>query len=94
MLRVDDVPLHVPAVTTTLSGNEAVLVLPALGQIKVLNEVGARVWQLVDGLRSVADIVSVICDEYEVQRESAAADTLSFLTELQGKGLLLLKAGD
>lgn len=93
MLRLDDVPVRVPTVTTTSSGEEAVLVLPTLGQIKVLNEVGARVWELLDGARRVADVVTVICAEYEVDGDRAAADTLVFLAELQAKGLLLLKAG-
>ena len=93
MLNAADVPLRVPSVTTTRSGDEAVLMLPALGQLNVLNELGARVWDLADGSRSVGDIVSVVCEEYDVAREHAEADTLAFVAELQGKGLLLLKAG-
>ena len=93
MLNADDVPVRVPTVTTTRSGDEAVLVLPALGQIKVLNEVGARVWDLLDGARSIADIVSVVCAEYDVERERAEPDTMIFLEEMQGKGLLLVRPG-
>ena len=93
MLNADDVPVRVPTVTTTRSGDEAVLVLPALGQIKVLNDVGARVWDLLDGVRSIADIVSVVCAEYDVERECAEPDTMIFLEEMQGKGLLLVRPG-
>jgi hypothetical protein len=33
--------------------HEAVVVLPDKGEVKVLNEVGAQIWALADGTRSV-----------------------------------------
>ena len=51
------------AVGRQLEG-EAVVVLPEHGRVKVLNEVGARVWALADGSRTVAEIVEILAGEY------------------------------
>jgi len=77
---------------TALTAGETVLVLPERGQVKVLNEVGARVWALVDGSRDIAAIIDAVCDEYEVERERAEADTLIFVADLEAKGLVSLAA--
>jgi glycerol-3-phosphate O-acyltransferase len=72
--------------------DEAVLVLPEQGQVKVLNEVGARIWALADGTRTVRDIVDTICTEYEVEPAQAEADTLDFVARLVERGMVSLSA--
>ena len=72
--------------------HEAVVVLPDQGQVKVLNEVGAHIWTLADGSRSVREISAAVCRAYDVPPAEAEADTLKFLTELQQKGLITLRA--
>lgn len=72
--------------------HEAVVVLPGKGQVKVLNEVGAQIWLLADGSRTVREIVTAVCRDYDVSPDAAEADTLMFLTELQQKGLIVLRA--
>ena len=47
-----------------------------------LNEVGARVYELVDGERSVRDICTVIVEEFDVSAEKAEADVVEFLEQL------------
>lgn len=70
---------------------EAVVVLPDKGEVKVLNEVGAQIWTLADGTRSVRDIIAALCTEFEVPPAVAEADTLKFLAELQRKGLIIIR---
>ena len=72
--------------------HEAVVVLPDKGEVKVLNDVGAQIWALADGSRSVRDIVAALCNDYDVSPAMAEADTLQFLTELQQKGLITIRA--
>jgi hypothetical protein len=67
---------------------EAVIVLPTRGKIDVLNEVGARIWSLVDGRRSLRQIALMISTEYEVDATQAEADTLNFLEDLQRRGAI------
>jgi hypothetical protein len=70
---------------------EAVVVLPDRGEVKVLNEVGAQIWLLADGTRSVRDIVVALCAKYEAPFAVIEADTLKFLAELQHKGLITIQ---
>lgn len=52
------------------------------GEYYKLDEVGSRVWELCDGTRTVADAVSVICEEYEASAETVEADVLALVREL------------
>ena len=45
-------------------------------------------WELVDGQRTVAEIATVITDEYEVEPAVAEKDVLAFLDELLQKDLI------
>ncbi len=88
MVSLDSYPVPNPAVVGSIVEGEAVLVLPEQGQVRVLNEVGARIWALADGTRTVQDIVTAICTEYDVEPSQAEADALAFLTGLEAKGVI------
>lgn len=81
-------PRPAPGAAWRETGGEAVVVLPDKGQFKVLNEVGARVWALADGTRSVSQIAQAICAEYEVAPEIALRDVRAFIEVLVNKGAL------
>jgi hypothetical protein len=51
-----------------------------------LNEVGARVYELIDGERSVRDICTAIVEEFEVEAEEAQSDVTGFLEKLLSIG--------
>ncbi|RLG58581.1 MAG: PqqD family protein [Candidatus Hydrothermarchaeota archaeon] len=57
-----------------------------LDSIYTLNPVGARVWELLDGKRSVRDIVEALVEEFEVEKEEAEADVVHFLRQLEQIG--------
>jgi len=88
MLSIQSIPAPNPSVVGRMVDGEAVLVLPDQGQVKVLNPVGARIWSLADGSRSIAQIAQVICGEYEVDPQQAQADALEFFTNLENKGVV------
>ena len=52
------------------------------------SEVGARILALVDGRRSVAEIVALLCTEYEVEPEMCARQTADFVELLVTKQVL------
>ena len=58
-----------------------------------LNSVGARIWELLDGQRTVADIAGTIVEKYEVDLERAAKDTLRFISRLAEMGMVTLVDG-
>jgi hypothetical protein len=88
MLTLESYPIPAPGVVGRVVEDEAVLVLPERGEVKVLNEVGARIWELADGQRPVSEIASLICQEYEVELEVATSDTLEFLVDLESRGVI------
>ncbi|PYS48142.1 MAG: hypothetical protein DMF68_14055 [Acidobacteria bacterium] len=59
-----------------------------LSSIYTLNEVGARVWQMIDPSRSVNQIVETISDEYDVARAEAARDVVELLDSMESAGLI------
>lgn len=55
-----------------------------------VSEVAERILELADGRRTVAQIVDVLCEEFEVDREVCAADTSRFIEVLVEKKVLVL----
>jgi Coenzyme PQQ synthesis protein D (PqqD) len=47
-----------------------------------LNDVGARVYELIDGARPVSNIVATIVSEFDVSPEAAEADVREFIAQL------------
>lgn len=69
---------------------EAVLMLSDANEIVVLNHVGARIYELADGARTVATIAATITAEYAVSAESAEADVSAFIADLVAQQILVL----
>ena len=74
-------------------GDEALLVPVAsnigdLASIYTLNETAARVWDLIDGRRSIEELIRLIADEYCVSGETARQDVVEFVEQLSGVGFL------
>jgi hypothetical protein len=81
-----------PFVTRQIAG-ETIIVpvrdsVADLDAIYTLNEVGSRIWQLIEGPTSIEHIVRRISEEFAVTEDQAAEDTVAFLTELQAIGLI------
>jgi hypothetical protein len=81
-----------PNVVCRKVGPDAVLVptRPTADQldfIYTLSPVAYRVWQLLDDNRAEA-IVDTICDEFEVDRATAAADVAELLADLTDAALI------
>jgi len=67
--------------------HEVAVILPTASAVRVLNEIGARIWALADG-RTFAEVLDVLVNEYDVERIQLRVDAEAFLSELQGRGLL------
>lgn len=81
---------HPQAAARVVEG-AAVIVLPDAGTVHVLDEVGTRVWELLDGSRSVAQIAQEIESEYEVSGEQAARDVEEFAMKLLAAQAIVLQ---
>ena len=74
-------------VSCDLSGESAILNLKA-GVFYGLNEVGTRIWKLMQEPRRVGELRDAILEEYEVEPDRCEADILGLLQELLDNGLI------
>lgn len=51
-------------------------------------ETGARIWELLDGKREVAEVVGLLSGEFGVAPEEVKVDLLEFLEQLEQEGLV------
>jgi len=93
MITTGMVPIPNTGVISRMINSEAVLVLPTKGKVKVLNEVGARIWSLIDGVRTVGNISALIESEYAVSAEDAQRDTSIFLSQLEDREIIIFSEG-
>jgi len=82
-------PKHRERVVAQVADGEAVLLDIESGEYFALNPVGSRIWELSDGTRSTAEIVSVICGEFDVVKDVAMADVREILDELEKEKLVI-----
>ena len=68
---------------------EAVLLNLDSGRYFALNEVGARLWQLLAEHRRLAPVLEQMLTEYEVTAEQLRADVEPLIEELLAQGLLV-----
>lgn len=90
MISLTDIPRQVPNVISRVVDGEAVLVHLGQNKIRVLNPVGARLWELADGRLAVSEIAQKIVAEYQVELVRAQADALAFYDDLIERGVLVL----
>ena len=88
MITMDMIPIPNPSVVGRIIEDEAVLVLPNKGQVKVLNDVGARIWSYLNGEHTVQEIVVMVHNEYAVDEKEAQEDTKIFLGQLADKEII------
>ncbi|HBC77690.1 MAG TPA: PqqD family protein [Bacteroidales bacterium] len=78
---------HSPNIVTRKTGSEYVLVPVAnniadMNSVYTLNESGAFIWELIDGKRNAQEIINKLMEEYDIDRDSAEKDVLSFINDM------------
>jgi hypothetical protein len=81
------------SVVTRKTGDEYVLVpitdnIADMNSVYTLNETGAFIWDLIDGKRSVDELINCLTEEYEIDKASATNDVFEFINNL-GKYLII-----
>ena len=71
----------------TIQGEGIILALDTK-LLRGLNPVGTRIWELIDGQRSVEEIARQIAREFTVEPDRALADARAFIQELLSKDLV------
>ena len=93
MAELKSVPSRSPSVVTRKTGNEYVLVpvtnnIADMTSVYTLNETGTFIWELIDGKKSVADLIIAVIDKYDIDKETASRDVFSFI-DIMSKYLII-----
>lgn len=72
-------------------GEEVAILDLKAGTYYGLDAVGARVWELVQGPKSVGEIRDVLLEEYEVEPARCERDLLALLQRLAQEGLIKVR---
>ena len=77
-----------PDITIRTLEGEAVLLNLQTGAYFGLNKVGTHIWQLYSEGKPLGEVVTGVCQRFEVDAERAQADVEAFTQRLLERGLL------
>ncbi len=74
-------------VVTKEVGDECIIVpmsdnIADMESVFTLNDTGAFFWSLIDGSRTVDQIIDAVVEEYDVERETVVKDFSAFIDEM------------
>ncbi len=78
----------VPGLASANLGGESVVLNPESGHYYGLNEVAARILELVQTPTSLDAVVDALLKEYEVEHSALRTDVETFVTQMSTKGLV------
>jgi hypothetical protein len=70
---------------------QAFIVTPLDSTLHLLNEVGTRIWQLIEEKKNIEKIIEHICAEYDMDRLTIERDVREFIQILEKKGIVEIK---
>ena len=87
-MDLNSIPSRSASVVTRKTGNEYVLVpvtdnIADMDSVFTLNETGAFIWEQIDGIRTIAEIIVLLTAEFDIDNTSATNDVLDFLTKMK-----------
>ena len=86
--RTDAIPQKCADVRYRVIGGQAVVIVQGVGEAIVLNEVGTRVLELVDGSRKVGEIARILEEEFKAERAEVEQDLVTYVADLIEAGVL------
>jgi len=79
-------------VTRDVAGEKIIVPIKShvgdLEGVYTLNELGATIWQLIDGQTNARELAEAVRNEYDVGAAEAEKDVVDFLRSLEDAGLI------
>ena len=69
-------------------GDDIIILDLKAGLYFSLDNVGARIWQLIQQPRAIQELRTAILDEFEVAQDACERDLLALVTDLAARGLI------
>lgn len=83
-----------PDVVMQETGEELVVVFPDRGKYVVLNQTGAKILQMSDGKRTLAEIAAAISASFDTDLVQVTQDVFEFSKDLISRGILSIVEAD
>lgn len=81
-------PVHSANVAARVYGNDAVIISPDEGVVRMLNPTATRIWHLIDGTRSTDEIAVGLTHEFDIDLSHARQSVERLLGEFSEKQLI------
>jgi hypothetical protein len=94
MISLNSKVMVAEGLATADLGEEVVILQFDSGVYFGLNEVGARIWQLLQEPKSVSEIEEALVAEYDIDRESCSLDLVELLQQLTDQKLIVITNGE
>ena len=95
MVETTAIPRKNPASSSRTIDGQAVIAISDQAQIHILNDVGTRVWNVIDGRRTFEEIVALVRgqlaeSDYDGVPSDIARDVEEFLEDIAAKGMITM----
>lgn len=88
MINKDSIVCINKDIDATEFNDEKVMMNMDKGKYYALNEVGSRIWDLINSNTKVSEIVDALLKEYEVSEEDCTNQVISYLEDLYNAELI------
>ena len=90
-MNLTAIPLQNDQIKFFRVDSEGILVHPQNGKVRVLNPTGTFIWDLIDGIISVNEIINRVDSVYACHPDFLQSEVAVFLKELSERSLIYLK---
>ncbi len=88
------IPKVAPDLVWRVLDDNAVVVSPRAGEVRVLNRVGTIIWQLLIEDNSPTDIEEYLISHFDVTRQHAKSDMQTFFDDLTNRGVIIWEVNE
>ncbi|NUQ36240.1 MAG: PqqD family protein [Caldilineales bacterium] len=75
-------PIRADRVAARAFSDEIVIIDPQTHWVRMFNETGSRIWELLDGEHTLSAITDRLCSEYAVEKAQAEVSVRTFVNAL------------
>ena len=85
------VPVKSDKVASRIIDGEAVIVMLERQETIVLNNVGSRIWEIMDGQKNLNELASILTSEFDTTYQQALKDLVEFIEDLAKREIVTFK---
>ena len=89
--NLKSIPEKSSAIPNRKIENESIIIDVSGENLVYLNETGSRIWDEIDGQKSISAIAEIISNDYEVDYKNVVTDVENILNQLLSKNVISIK---